>query len=402
MFNKKDPLIDSVKKVMEENQIRRNVENALNEQLGIQTKRQLPFQKHAEYDALLAEAIQEALKGAQHKIDANKNNKIDAHDFKLLRAKKETKPEEHGVEAERSMAAKGKKMYESEDEKEDKEESKEHEKKEKLDERKLNPYAVGMAAVKKSTGDEPPMEKKNIKKAHEIAKKIIKKKQMKEGILDKVTSFFKGAASAAATGGGAGSTPAGQAKPTTSMALGGASTRASAPPVGAGPGSVAPKPTSSPAIEPTGNPMGDYNPGSSTPSTPTSVAPKPAPTAARLGADPTKPDKPAPSAPRSSEVVASKAAGVPDSRSLRTAVKPAAGEGKTGSALAGLGVSKADRLNPAFLKSQGITAKAGSAEANLALRAKMGAQKAAVTAAENPKSAANAPARPSLGGGVRE
>ena len=31
----------------------------------------------------------ESLKGNQHKIDKNKNNKIDAHDFKLLRAQKE-------------------------------------------------------------------------------------------------------------------------------------------------------------------------------------------------------------------------------------------------------------------------------------------------------------------------
>lgn len=31
--------------------------------------------------------LDEALKGDQHKIDANKNNKIDAHDFKLLRSK---------------------------------------------------------------------------------------------------------------------------------------------------------------------------------------------------------------------------------------------------------------------------------------------------------------------------
>jgi len=32
--------------------------------------------------------MDEALKGDQHKIDANKNNKIDVHDFKLLRSKK--------------------------------------------------------------------------------------------------------------------------------------------------------------------------------------------------------------------------------------------------------------------------------------------------------------------------
>jgi hypothetical protein len=31
--------------------------------------------------------LEEALKGDQHKIDKNKNNKIDAHDFKLLRTK---------------------------------------------------------------------------------------------------------------------------------------------------------------------------------------------------------------------------------------------------------------------------------------------------------------------------
>lgn len=50
-----------------------------------------------------------------------------------------------------------------------------------MKEAKTNPYAIGMAAVKKSTGDEPPMEKKNITKAHKIAKKIIAKKKMNEG-----------------------------------------------------------------------------------------------------------------------------------------------------------------------------------------------------------------------------
>ena len=41
-----------------------------------------------------ADEVAEALTGNQHKIDANKNNKIDAHDFKLLRAKKGVKTEE--------------------------------------------------------------------------------------------------------------------------------------------------------------------------------------------------------------------------------------------------------------------------------------------------------------------
>ena len=39
-----------------------------------------------------AKIMDEALKGNQHKIDANKNNKIDSQDFKLLRAGK--KPEQ--------------------------------------------------------------------------------------------------------------------------------------------------------------------------------------------------------------------------------------------------------------------------------------------------------------------
>ena len=65
---------------------------------SIQSKRQLPFQQHAEYDRVLAERTTQALNegtmkkeelvGGQHKIDANKNNKIDAQDFKILKAKK--------------------------------------------------------------------------------------------------------------------------------------------------------------------------------------------------------------------------------------------------------------------------------------------------------------------------
>lgn len=35
-----------------------------------------------------------------------------------------------------------------------------------------NPYAIGMAAAKKEAGDEPPLKKSTIKKAHKIAKSI--------------------------------------------------------------------------------------------------------------------------------------------------------------------------------------------------------------------------------------
>lgn len=45
-----------------------------------------------------AEEVDEALKGNQHKIDANKNGKVDAHDFKLLRKKKGVKEEAEQVD----------------------------------------------------------------------------------------------------------------------------------------------------------------------------------------------------------------------------------------------------------------------------------------------------------------
>jgi hypothetical protein len=46
-------------------------------------------------DTIKSVLQQEALKGDQHKIDKNKNNKIDAHDFKILRGEKpEVKKEE--------------------------------------------------------------------------------------------------------------------------------------------------------------------------------------------------------------------------------------------------------------------------------------------------------------------
>lgn len=38
-----------------------------------------------------------------------------------------------------------------------------------------NPYAIGMATAMKSSGDEPPLEKSTITKAHKIAKSIMKK-----------------------------------------------------------------------------------------------------------------------------------------------------------------------------------------------------------------------------------
>ena len=44
----------------------------------------------------------------------------------------------------------------------------------KLAERARNEYAIGMAQAMKSTGDEPPLKKSTIKKAHKIAKAVAK------------------------------------------------------------------------------------------------------------------------------------------------------------------------------------------------------------------------------------
>lgn len=88
MFNKNDPLLDSVAKVMKENQAIRNAKEAVNEAFGITDKRHLPYQAHAEYDALVEELAQEALVGGQTKIDVNKNNRLDKQDFKILRSMK--------------------------------------------------------------------------------------------------------------------------------------------------------------------------------------------------------------------------------------------------------------------------------------------------------------------------
>jgi hypothetical protein len=53
----------------------------------------MPMGKKMAIATATAKKVAEELVGNQHKIDANKNNKIDAHDFKLLSAKKKTMKE---------------------------------------------------------------------------------------------------------------------------------------------------------------------------------------------------------------------------------------------------------------------------------------------------------------------
>jgi hypothetical protein len=60
MFNKNDPLIGAVSGVMKENELRRQVEQKLCEELGIYSRKVLPREHQANYDALLEQRLSEA------------------------------------------------------------------------------------------------------------------------------------------------------------------------------------------------------------------------------------------------------------------------------------------------------------------------------------------------------
>lgn len=108
MFKKNDPLVESVKKIMEENELHRRVEARLCEELGIASRKALPFEHHANYDALLEQRIQEALHPNQQKLDVHEpeKDKLTAHDFKMLRAgKKAPMKEEDKSSSDPDMAA---------------------------------------------------------------------------------------------------------------------------------------------------------------------------------------------------------------------------------------------------------------------------------------------------------
>lgn len=93
MFNKNDPLVNAVTGVMKENEVRRQVEQKLCEELGIYSRKALPREHHANYDALLEQRISEALHPNQQKLDVHEpeKDKLTAQDFKMLRAGKKNK-----------------------------------------------------------------------------------------------------------------------------------------------------------------------------------------------------------------------------------------------------------------------------------------------------------------------
>ena len=95
--NRKDPMIDTVQKVMVENARRRQIEADLNEELGIQDRKQLGHEKHYLYDQALSQRINEAeLSPKQKSLAAIGGNpeKIDASDFDKLRDMKNEANEE--------------------------------------------------------------------------------------------------------------------------------------------------------------------------------------------------------------------------------------------------------------------------------------------------------------------
>ena len=78
MFNKKnDPLVESVKAVMKQNEVHRQAEAALNEELGISSKKALPHEYHAQYDALLEAKVVDAEKSIANSIPSKVRNVMD-------------------------------------------------------------------------------------------------------------------------------------------------------------------------------------------------------------------------------------------------------------------------------------------------------------------------------------
>jgi len=92
MLNKKDPLIESVQKIMLENEIRRTVTNNLNEELGIQSINNLPHELHEKYTAILEQNITAALLGEKVEMSKKQFANLDGkpeftgRDLELARA----------------------------------------------------------------------------------------------------------------------------------------------------------------------------------------------------------------------------------------------------------------------------------------------------------------------------
>jgi hypothetical protein len=109
MFNKNDPLIDSVKGVMQQNQAHREAVRAVNETFKVTDKRQLSYEDQLKYDAAVAQKLQEAaeLSPKQKKLAAVAGDpkKIDAADLAAARKGHASHIEEDAEDTEKSVKA---------------------------------------------------------------------------------------------------------------------------------------------------------------------------------------------------------------------------------------------------------------------------------------------------------
>jgi len=73
MFNnKKDPVADTIKDIMNRTALRNKVEEALNEQLGVSSRKAIPHEYLAQYDAMLAEQQDQAEKKTRAPTEGDK------------------------------------------------------------------------------------------------------------------------------------------------------------------------------------------------------------------------------------------------------------------------------------------------------------------------------------------
>lgn len=100
MFNKKnDPLLKSVQSVMSHNDLRRELEMTLNEELGITSKKSLPHEYHEAYDLALEDSINEISIDAIQKEAPNRGvNEGKLKDFAKNLISKKKKEKEKPVD----------------------------------------------------------------------------------------------------------------------------------------------------------------------------------------------------------------------------------------------------------------------------------------------------------------
>lgn len=102
MINKNDPLIGAVSKIMEQNDLRREVEKKLCEELGVFSRNALPHEHLANYDALLEQRLAEA---GRVLPDLTQKEPEKKHSKEYAQRMKDASDKRKSSKAERSAAA---------------------------------------------------------------------------------------------------------------------------------------------------------------------------------------------------------------------------------------------------------------------------------------------------------